>query len=362
MFTGIGAVLLGMGLLLGGCGEEPKETDTVKTAEDTAAEEADTEETDAQKAETQETAAQEQQETAAYDRENSSLPQWQEQLQAEKTQEIASAAVRGMQIVKDNETILAVSYEPRTYKNSYDCWALSIPYESWVSVDTEGMYECFSYLEQMDLKQVQVSQEEAGTGESRTSVFVAYFSGQEEGSAGQAQPDAGITYRIGNQDSSGRYYIETSAQDGIWTADPAAVEGLLAADPYDCILKVANVVSIETVSSVDMEIEGKTYTMDLSEHGSYKLSGKETEQQEVYNLYTSLMSIFVEKEIEGEQHDSDPMLRITFHRNTEEAPEIVETFYSCGTEYAAVNINGTEFFLADRAAVEELIGIIEKTF
>lgn len=54
MFTGIGAVLLGVGLLLGGCGEEPKETDTVKTAEDTAAEEADTEETEAQ-----ETAAQE---------------------------------------------------------------------------------------------------------------------------------------------------------------------------------------------------------------------------------------------------------------------------------------------------------------
>ena len=55
-------------------------------------------------------------------------------------------------------------------------------------------------------------------------------------------------------------------------------------------------------------------------------------------------------------------MTFTFHRNIEEAPDIVESFYKYEKDYAAVNINGTEFFLADIASVNDLADTIEEAF
>ena len=136
---------------------------------------------------------------------------------------------------------------------------------------------------------------------------------------------------------------------------------------HGCGLKVANLVSIETVSSVDIEIDGENYTMDLSdqENGNYKLNGTKADKEEVSSLYTELISIFIEKEIEdqnAERDTTEPIMTFTFHRNIEEAPDIVESFYKYEKDYAAVNINGTEFFLADIASVNDLADTIEEAF
>lgn len=308
------------------------------------------------------------QEQTEYDKETNSLSTWEQKLGAEQLRTISSAAVRGMQVTKDGNVICAISYEPRTYKNSYDCWSFSVPYESWVSVDTEAMYEYFSHLESLNLEETDVSEEEAGLTENTdTSIFVAYYSQQEEESAGQAEPDEGITYWIGNEADDEHYYVKTSCGNEIWTADKTSVDGLLEPENYNMILKIANLVSIETVSSVKIEIDGENYTIDLSdqEKGNYKLNGKTADKDEVSSLYTDLISIFIEKEIEDQnvEHDtSEPIMTLTFQRNIEEAPDIVESFYKYDEDYAAVNINGTEFFLTDISSVNDLADIVKETF
>lgn len=307
------------------------------------------------------------QESRVFDKESNSLEKWQQDLSSEGPASISSQSIRGVQTIKDGETIFAVSYEPRTYKNSYDCWSLSVPYQSWVSVDTEAMYGYFEHIGALNLNAAEVTEEAAGLSDSATSVFVAYYSGQDGENAGQAEPDKGITYQIGKEADEGHYYVKTSSGNEIWTADKSAVDGLLNVDPYNMILKIANVVSIETVSSVDIEIEGKDYIIDLSdqENNNYKLNNKKADQEEINTLYTALISIFIEKEIEepyDSQKNEDPMLVMTFHRNTENAPDIVESFYDYDGDYAAVNINGTEFFLVDKAAVESLADTVKEAF
>ena len=116
-----------------------------------------------------------------------------------------------------------------------------------------------------------------------------------------------------------------------------------------------------------IEIDGENYTMDLSdqENGNYKLNGTKADKEEVSSLYTELISIFIEKEIEdqnAERDTTEPIMTFTFHRNIEEAPDIVESFYKYEKDYAAVNINGTEFFLADIASVNDLADTIEEAF
>lgn len=297
-----------------------------------------------------------------YDKEENSLDLWQETLGTEKSSSVKASAIRGIRTVKEGIPVFAVSYEPRKYKNSYDCWSLSVPYESWVTVNTETMYEYFACVENLNLRAAEGEEQETGLEESSTSVFAAYYGGQSDGEAGQAEPDRGITYKIGKQTETGDYFVETNANDGIWLADKEAVDGLLNVRPYDYILEVANVISIETVSKVEIETEGKTYTIDLD--GQYKMNGKNAGQEKVYGLYKELMSIFLAGEMpeKPKADKEEPMLTVTYHRNTEEAPEIVQKFYAYDKDYAWISINGFQRFLIEKADVEALIKTIKNAF
>ena len=85
----------------------------------------------------------------------------------------------------------------------------------------------------------------------------------------------------------------------------AVLNELLNLNPFDCVLKVANVVSIETISTVDIDIEGKKYIIDFTDGESCRFNKKKVEKEEAYELYTSLISIFVEKENLKKEHTGE---------------------------------------------------------
>lgn len=352
---------------------------------------------------------------ASFDQETSSIGTWRDTLPAGEGG-ITAQAVRGVQVTRGGATVFAVSYEDRAWKNSFDCWAISEPYHSWAYADTEALYAYFEALASLELTAAEetdgmdtVVGAEDGAADSmgeasgvaiddmpafedgaETSIYIAYFSGQGAG-AGQAEPDAGITYTFGPEDGAGHYYVRTSRGDGLWLADCGAVDALLGIDPYDCILKVANVVGVLTVSSVDIETAGERVTVEFGDE--CRIGGAAVEQEEAYALYAELISVFIEEELPreilggagdeptqdvpdevqgelsqetsggaGEDQPQDvpggtweKLLELTYHRNLEGAPEITETFYAYDEEHALLELNGYAFFLVDRAAVEELI-------
>ena len=300
-----------------------------------------------------------------YQKEENSLEAWEENLKVGDEQEVSAKAIRGVRLTKEGTPIFAVSYEPRTYKNSYDCWSLSIPYESWVSVDTEGVYLVFDAIEGMSLEPAgELEDVDTGLDSSDTSFFVAYNSEQGGQEVGQALPDKGITYWIGNQNPEGEWYVKTSADDQIWLASDEAVEQIYGVNPFDCILKVVNVVSVETVSRVEIVRDKDVFEM-AAQDKTYKLGGEEVESSKFFDLYTALMSIYIDKEIpeiHPEAESRDALLTITYHRNMEEAPQITCSFYDYDENYASVNVNGTEFFLVNKSDLQSLEKIIESAF
>ena len=205
---------------------------------------------------------------------------------------------------------------------------------------------------------------DTGLDKSDTFFFVAYNSEQGGQEVGQAVPDKGITYWIGNQNPDGRWYVKTSADDQIFLASEEAVEKIYGVNPFDCILKVVNVVSVETVSRVEI-VRGKdVYEMAVQDK-TYKLGGKEVESSKFFDLYTALISIYIEKEIpedSSEVESRDPLLSITYHRNMKEAPQITCSFYDYDENYASVNVNGTEFFLVNKSDLQKLDKIIDSAF
>lgn len=289
-----------------------------------------------------------------YDEEESSMEKWKKSLPKENKEISSAKSVRGLEIVKGGETVFAVSYEPREYKSSYDCWSISVPYKSWVSVDTEKLYEYFSCLEDLSLEKVADVPDNTGLEESRIALFASYYSKQNNQSQGQAEPDQAVLYEIGLQDENGDYFVKINKEEEVWKAKGDVIEKLLNLDPFNCILKIANVVDVETISTVDIELKGKKYTLDFTD---------EEDKEEAYKLYTSLISIFIEKENLKEEHtEESPLLRITYNRNFKTAPKIVETFYVYNKQYVSVSINGNEFFLVNKGSVNDLIEQIKEFF
>ena len=56
------------------------------------------------------------------------------------------------------------------------------------------------------------------------------------------------------------------------------------------------------------------------------------------------------------------MLTVTFHRNTEEAPEVTLKYYTYDDTYDSLEINGTERFLVKAEDVDALVKQIKKAF
>lgn len=285
--------------------------------------------------------------------ESNSFATWKESLRAGNFGEVTAPSIRGLSIRKGGADIFAVSYEPRTYKNSFDCWAISEPYQSMVTVDTERMYELFETVAGMTMEPVtNVSHEDAGFDGRDDSIYVAYYSKQGEGT-GQAEPDCDVWYRIGNQAEDGRYYVET--EDGIWLADRDSIEAIMTVDPYDYILRIVNVVSIETVSEVEVWIEDEIYRM-THQGGKFMVNEAIIDEKDYYKLYSDLMSIFIEAEIEDmEKIKEDTLMTVIYHRNDDTAPDIVQRYYEYDENMVAVEVNGTRFFLVDKLALQSLI-------
>lgn len=338
LFVLLGSLLLGV-LVLGGCGKD----NSAEGDKDTGGQ------SDIEK---------------DWQEEDNSLARWERSLQEGAPEELRAEAFRGVSVVKDGAVCFAVSYEPRTYKNSFDCWSISVPYRSVVSVDTEALYDYFHMLEELDLTPVDgIARKDAGIEDVSDSIFVAYYRGQTK-EGGQAQPDRGITLRFGNRDEKGNYYVEADGK--IWSADEDVVEKIFAVSPYECILKVVSVVNLDTVSRVTVESGDGKYEM-RTDGKNFWLNEETVDSAAFYELYTELMSIFIERELSPEERekinveDRELLMQVVYERNREDAPKIVQRYYVYDETYASVWVNGTEFFLVDREALGRVREEIEKT-
>lgn len=293
------------------------------------------------------------------------LPSWQEELPGDtEYKTIDASAARGLVIKKDGETVFAVSYEPRDEKEPFDCWDIPVPYKSLVSVNTEELYDLFGMVLQMEWKQAKsVSLEEAGIKDSSNSFFIAYNKKQKPGEKGDAEPTNARTIIIGDTDGKGNYYAALEGTDKVAVINKALTDAILDVDAYQYILKLPVLVGVDTVNKVQVSSEGKTHKME-QEKDSWKLDGRNVEQEEFQSLYRELISIMVSgKTEEGYSvKEKKPALTIQFFRNVENATDVEVKYYEYDDKSMSVSVNGHEYFVVDKESVNGLQKIIEDRF
>ena len=141
------------------------------------------------------------------------------------------------------------------------------------------------------------------------------------------------------------------------------MNSLLELKPFNLILKIPALVNIDTLDSVDMSIGKKTYTMKL-DGSDYKFGKKTVKKEKFTELYQALQSIMLDSEVEETKDavDKEEVLTVTFHRNTEEAPEVTLKYFAYDDTYDSLEINGTERFLVKAEDVDALVKQIKKAF
>lgn len=297
------------------------------------------------------------------------LESWQEKLPRDmEYTDWDTGAVRGLKIRRDGKTVFAASYEPREGKETFDYWDISVPYQSMVSVNTEELYQLFDSIFQMGFRKAEgVSLEEAGLNDSQASIFIAYNREQKSGEKGLEEPTGARTILIGNTDGQGHYYMALEGSDEAALVDQTLADDILNVKPYQYILKLPVLISVDTVQKIQILSGGKVHIME-KEGETFKLDGENAEQGEFQSLYGKLLDIMLSGEIgkDGSASKADeerqPVLTLQFIRNEEGASDIEVKYYEYDEQSMSVSVNGQEYFLVEKSSIENLIENVENTF
>ena len=279
---------------------------------------------------------------------------------------MSTYSIRSFSIVKDGEEVFQIKQEPADYKMDFDYWEITNPYDEIATVNTENMYEMFGVLVDFDLSNgVDAADADTGLDKTQTYFTVDFVNTVNDDTARETQDaDAAATILIGNTDDNGDYYACVKGyEDAVYLLPKESVNSLLELKPFNLLLKIPALVNIDTLDSVDMNIGKKTYTMKL-DGGDYKFGKKTVKKEKFTELYQAIQSVMLDSEIEETKDaaDKEEILTVTFHRNTEEAPEVTLKYYTYDDTYDSVEINGTERFLVKAEDVDALVKQIKKAF
>ncbi|MFU0826387.1 MAG: DUF4340 domain-containing protein [Lachnoclostridium sp.] len=185
---------------------------------------------------------------------------------------------------------------------------------------------------------------------------------------------------IGNKTEDGDYYAKTSDSNAVHIMSASTVENIINIDAFSIASHYLSLVKIDSVDKVDINVEGKTYTLSIDrtektsdeqtdessddsdeQTETYYFNGKEVKESPFKKLYQTIITPTAEREIPEEY----------FNNNKEQAPYMTLTFYLTNGDtvkisykpyddsYFVANTNGIEYFLTDLRQVKDITNALE---
>ncbi|HJD02583.1 MAG TPA: DUF4340 domain-containing protein [Candidatus Mediterraneibacter excrementavium] len=191
--------------------------------------------------------------------------------------------------------------------------------------------------------------------------------GSEDGSddaEADGAEDQIFEYEVGTSDNA--YYAKLVDSNIVYTISEEVYNAAVNAS-YEK-LKPDEVILLDwdTVDSIEMELEGKVYTVDLEKDGDdaykYTLDGAEVEFDDVLD---QILNITVAVDSADDEEDDLPEeepalsgnkseLKLTFHRNTDEYQTVELEFYQYDGSHCISVLDGNEMNYTDRSPVINL--------
>lgn len=174
---------------------------------------------------------------------------------------------------------------------------------------------------------------------------------------------ASFSFQIGA--TSGSYsYARLPGSNMVYQIDASITDTLLYTTSAELQPDEVLLMDWDTVTSMDITLDGTSYTItrstqtvtddegNESEETIYLLSGEEVEITSITNALDAMASTGYATGLTPERSEE---IRFTFHRDSEAFPEVELVFYQYNSSACLTTLNGEATVLADRTAVVDLV-------
>lgn len=177
--------------------------------------------------------------------------------------------------------------------------------------------------------------------------------------------------KIGKADESGNYYVQVDGMNGVYTMTGDIVKYFLDLTKLDFANKTAFNVQKDTIDSIVINAEGKTWNIVLNKEtatdGSgnetvnytYTLNGTQIEDTKFDAFYSKLQNLTAESVMEAGTSQADYMT-ITFNRNTDVLKTVAFTISSYNASFYQTAINSSNVLLLNEQSISSLMTMLNE--
>lgn len=260
-------------------------------------------------------------------------------------------------------------------------WFIGKPYEYERAVDTSVLEEILTQIGSLAYSSMvkdKITEEdllEYELKEPLGKIHYTYVVSDTTETGETKNEEVSVTLYIGNETEDAFYYVLQEGAETIFLMDKDSVNEILELTSNQLLNKYFAMVNIKTVDSVEIEVNGESYHLEVFHEeettesettvtNTYYYDGEEVDLDKSKSFYTSLIGIKAEKIIEDPEtiSDSKPILKIKFNRNTSVLETLEVEYALYNTAYYQVTINGETEYLVNKRDLESYIEIIETYF
>ncbi len=150
------------------------------------------------------------------------------------------------------------------------------------------------------------------------------------------------------------FYARINDSQIIYTISQSTYEALTAADYDDLRHSEVLTASFDDITSIDIELDGETYTLTSEGEDDDKVWSYEDEEIDLTSFTDAFEAVTAASFTTGNPSDKTE-ISFTLYLDNETFPEIAIAFYRYDGSYCISEVNGDPVSLVDRSAVVDLI-------
>ncbi len=177
---------------------------------------------------------------------------------------------------------------------------------------------------------------------------------------------------IGNLDESGNYYVKKEGTNAVYTMEAKTVDTMLQVDAFSMVNPYVCIPNIDNVDQIIVEIEGKTYTMEIerttkkNDAGedetitTYLYNGNKVEEEIFKDVYQILITAKYDASIKEEvvTKGVDPFMTTSFHIIGDNESIVTASYLPYDDSFYAIETNDGTRFLADKRKIDTIAAAI----
>ncbi len=257
-----------------------------------------------------------------------------------------------------------------TYK-----WQFLKPYgDGYAADDTEVQkiqqnYASFTYNGCVDYKGEDLAK--YGLDKPMATITVGYY--VEQASPTPTTPSTDLPIKrykiyVGNKAEDDNYYIQVDGLKSVYLMDSSKVDAMLKVDTYTLVNKYAALPNILKVDKASVNIDGKSYELDIKttktkdtngdekSTQTFKFNGKDADETASRDLYKALIGIMYDAPLKEKVDitNKKPILSASFHV-AEENKTISVTLLPYNDSFDLIDKGTGIYFLADKRKIDLII-------